>query len=333
MEKVKNKKFSITLLLLLICFVIGSILLIVANKQFTSGLEDIGGEIPQKIKATQESYLRKNEALLRSLAFNLQEVHGDEETINVEHVKKFINNYAEILKIDNAEMYAVINNKFYSFSNKEYNKTYTETEWYQKAIVAEENQIVYSNATYDSVTNEPVITASMKMKGTQDVIAINIFPERITTWSDIGNFPIGACYYIIDSSGTIIHQDNSQPDANQDEVKKNIDEIYLELGIEEEDIANTSYVEDTINKNAGLFTIETYNGWKIIVRIPYADMLDSTRTILIAYYTTTILFSMLILYLAYSGKNSEKGKALYTKISNVLSDSYYALYLVDYEKE
>lgn len=333
MKSIKNHKFSITLFLLLICFIVASGLLIVANKQFTSGLEDIGGEIPQKIKATQESYLRKNEALLRSLAFNLQEVHAEEEIINVEHVKKFIHTYGEILKIDNAEMYAVINNKFYLFSDKEYNNNYKETEWYQKAIVAEENKIIYSNAIYDEITNEPVVTAAMKMKGTKDIIAINIFPERITTWADIGNFPIGASYYITDSAGTIIHQDNSQPDENQNEVKKNIDEIYLELGIKEEDIANTAYVEDTINKNAGLFTIETYNGWKIIVRIPYADMLASTRTILMAYYTTTILFSMLILYLAYSGKTSERGKALYTKISNVLSDSYYALYLVDYEKE
>lgn len=329
----KNHKFLITAFLL-VGFIIGAVLLITASGQFTNSLEDMGGEIPQKIKSTQETYLRKNEALLKTVAVKTQELKEENRrNINKDQLEKVINNYGKILEVDNAKIYAVIDNKYYTADNQENEQDYTKTEWYQKVKETNNGEIIYTNAKYSSQTKEPIVTAAMKIAGTNDMLAIDIFPERIATWSDIDIFPKGTSYYITDAEGNIIHQGDSEQNTKTDQEEKHIDEIYSKLKIKEEEIVNLSSQGERISSKAGLYTIETYNGWKILVKTSYGDMLNSTRIILIAYYSTTVLFSILILYLAFSERRAEKGKSLYSRITNVLSDSYYALYLVDFEKE
>lgn len=329
----KNHKFLITAFLL-VGFIIGAVLLITASGQFTNSLEDMGGEIPQKIKSTQETYLRKNEALLKTVAVKIQELKEENRrNINKDQLEKVINNYGKILEVDNAKIYAVIDNKYYTADNQENEQDYTKTEWYQKVKETNNGEIIYTNAKYSNQTKEPIVTAAMKIAGTNDILAIDIFPERIATWSDIEIFPKGTSYYITDAEGNIIHQGDSEQNTKTNQEEKHIDEIYSKLKIKEEEIVNLSSESERINSRAGLYTIETYNGWKILVKTSYGDMLNSTRIILIAYYSTTVLFSILILYLAFSERRAEKGKSLYSRITNVLSDSYYALYLVDFEKE
>lgn len=328
----KNHTVLITIFLL-VCFIIGAVLLIFASGQFTDSLEDMGGEIPQKIKSTQETYLRKNEALLKTVAVKIQEIKEENRrSIDEKQLEKVVNNYGKILEVDNAKIYAVIDNKYYTVGGQENQQDYTQTEWYQKVKETNNGEIIYTNANYSTETKEPVVIAAMKIADTNDILAINIFPERIATWSDIEIFPKGTSYYITDAVGNIIHQGDSEQNTKTNEEEKHIDEIYSKLGIEEEKIVNLSSEGERISPRAGLYTIETYNGWKILVKTSYGDMLNSTRVILIAYYGTTVLFSILILYLAFSERRAEKGKSLYSRITNVLSDSYYALYLVDFEK-
>lgn len=328
----KNHTVLITIFLL-VCFIIGAVLLIFASGQFTDSLEDMGGEIPQKIKSTQETYLRKNEALLKTVAVKIQEIKEENRrSIDEKQLEKVVNNYGKILEVDNAKIYAVIDNKYYTVGGQENQQDYTQTEWYQKVKETNNGEIIYTNANYSTETKEPVVIAAMKIADTNDILAINIFPERIATWSDIEIFPKGTSYYITDAVGNIIHQGDSEQNTKTNEEEKHIDEIYSKLGIEEEKIVNLSSEGERISPRAGLYTIETYNGWKILVKTSYGDMLNSTRVILIAYYGTTVIFSILILYLAFSERRAEKGKSLYSRITNVLSDSYYALYLVDFEK-
>ncbi len=329
----KNHKFLITAFLL-VGFIIGAVLLITASGQFTNSLEDMGGEIPQKIKSTQETYLRKNEALLKTVAVKIQELKEENRRgISENQLEKVINNYGKILQLDNAKIYAVIDNKYYTVGNEEGEQDYTKTEWYQKVKETNNGEIIYTNARYSNDTKEPIVTAAMKIKDSDDILAINIFPEKIATWSDIEIFPKGTSYYITDAAGNIIHQGDSEQNTKTDEEEKHIDEIYSKLKIKEEEVVNLSSKDEHISPKEGLYTIETYNGWRILVKTSYGDMLNSTRVILIAYYSTTVLFSILILYLAFSERRAEKGKSLYSRITNVLSDSYYALYLVDFEKE
>ena len=331
----KSPKFSKTIIFLLVCFVIGGILLMVSRGQFTQSLNDMGGEIPQKIRSTQETYLRKNEALLKTVAVKIQERKKQKEnTISVNEMNKLFTDYGEILEVDNVKMYALIDNKFYSSDNITYkNNEYIETEWYKKAMEAKEGEVIYTNAHGYNGTEEQVITSALRIEGTKDILAINIFPERITTWADIEIFPKGTFYYITDATGKIIHQGSSETTVKENETKEHINEVYSELGIKEDEITNSSFVADGTNKESGLYKTETFNGWKIIVIIPYDDMLSGTRNILIAYYATTVLFSIMILYLTLSERVALKGKSLYTRITTVLGDSYYALYLVDFEKE
>lgn len=329
----KNHKFLITAFLL-VGFIIGAVLLITASGQFTNSLEDMGGEIPQKIKSTQETYLRKNEALLKTVAVKIQELKEENRRgISENQLEKVINNYGKILQLDNAKIYAVIDNKYYTVGNEEGEQDYTKTEWYQKVKETNHGEIIYTNSRYSNDTKEPIVTAAMKIKDSDDILAINIFPEKIATWSDIEIFPKGTSYYITDTAGNIIHQGDSEQNTKTDEEEKHIDEIYSKLKVKEEEVVNLSSKDEHISPKEGLYTIETYNGWRILVKTSYGDMLNSTRVILIAYYSTTVLFSILILYLAFSERRAEKGKSLYSRITNVLSDSYYALYLVDFEKE
>ena len=56
----------------------------------------MGGEIPQKIKSTQETYFRKNEALLKTVAVKIQELKEENRrNINKDQLEKVINNYGK----------------------------------------------------------------------------------------------------------------------------------------------------------------------------------------------------------------------------------------------
>lgn len=268
------------------------------------------------------------------MAVKIQELKEENRRgISENQLEKVINNYGKILQLDNAKIYAVIDNKYYTVGNEEGEQDYTKTEWYQKVKETNHGEIIYTNSRYSNDTKEPIVTAAMKIKDSDDILAINIFPEKIATWSDIEIFPKGTSYYITDTAGNIIHQGDSEQNTKTDEEEKHIDEIYSKLKVKEEEVVNLSSKDEHISPKEGLYTIETYNGWRILVKTSYGDMLNSTRVILIAYYSTTVLFSILILYLAFSERRAEKGKSLYSRITNVLSDSYYALYLVDFEKE
>jgi len=244
----KNHKFLITAFLL-VGFIIGAVLLITASGQFTNSLEDMGGEIPQKIKSTQETYLRKNEALLKTVAVKIQELKEENRrNINKDQLEKVINNYGKILEVDNAKIYAVIDNKYYTADNQENEQDYTKTEWYQKVKETNNGEIIYTNAKYSSQTKEPIVTAAMKIAGTNDILAIDIFPERIATWSDIEIFPKGTSYYITDAEGNIIHQGDSEQNTKTDQEEKHIDEIYSKLKIKEEEIIY-------VNENDSLYDV------------------------------------------------------------------------------
>lgn len=326
-----NRKFSITVVFLLVCFIASSIMLVIANKQFTASLRDVGGEIPQKIKATQENYIRRNDGLLRAIARELYKIEKAHNSISVEQMNESINNYGEILEIENIKMYAIINDTFYRFNNADDVQDYTKAEWYEKAKNAKQGEIIYTNSRQHSKTGETLITAAMKIEDTENILAINIFPERITTWSDIEIFPNGAAYYIADSSGKIIHQGNSNLEQQKYNNKETLNEVCHEMGISQEKLDSLEVVENE-EKSTGIYSTETYNGWKIVVTIPYAHMLASTRNILIAYYTTTVIFSIISIYLITAERRALKGKSLYNRITKVLGDSYYAIYLVDFEK-
>ncbi len=63
------------------------------------------------------------------------------------------------------------------------------------------------------------------------------------------------------------------------------------------------------------------------------NILKSAKVILASYYISIVIFIVLIIYLIGREKKELNEKGVYNRISRILGDSYYAVYLVNFEKE
>ena len=80
----------------------------------------------------------------------------------------------------------------------------TASQWYQQAIEAG-GEIVYTDAYIDVRLQKPVFTIAKQVRGTQDVVAMDIYSDQLVVSGIREELPEEGHYYLCDSQGQLLY--------------------------------------------------------------------------------------------------------------------------------
>lgn len=329
-----SKNLLITITLLLICSIISSVLIYIANQQVLDNAQVMGESIAQNLVSVEKTYMTKYDSLLATGTMAIKEMKENNfNSTNInQYMKDIFEKFEQTLSINQIQLCFVVDGEFYSAGNI-YNEKidYQSSEWYTKALEANGN-VIYTDSYLYGNTNERVVTTAMKMDDSNDVIAINIFIDKINNWPDIEDLPEGTRYYICDSQGNILHKEIDGFNVKEEILQEYIQKLLIEINEGKHQYSN-SFVREISNEKRGVYYTQASNGWNYIVTIPYDYLLNGVNKISFAYFGALLLFVGLTIYLIFSERKAYKKNMLYNRITDALGESYYALYLIDFEKE
>ena len=317
-----KKNFILTISFFVICCIICTAFIGIANNQFLNNAQLMGEEIATNlVNIEEQSYISNYRELLNSIVDEINASNG----LNLEKANNMYQKFEQIISLKQMEIYIVNDGEVYACNDnvKKSNIDYTQAEWYKKAIEANgemEVTDVYKNET----NNERIITFAQTANDKEDVVAINLYVDKINSWPNIEDLPEGARYYVCDSQGNIIHSETADLNINEENINN------LLKGVKEGKFEKAnSYIKDENGEKRGVYYATTSTNWTFIITIPYEYLLQGINVISIAYYATIVVFIVLIINLILVERKSNKNNSLYNRITKALGDAYYALYLVD----
>lgn len=194
--------------------------------------------------------------------------------------------------------------------------------------MAADGEVVYTDAYTDIRLEEMVVTIATRIPGTDDVVALDIYPSQMNLWRTSEELPEGSRYYLSDGEGVLLYYAQDGTELPAEDVLQSYDELFAQMQQGIHDVADSSF-QGPDNEKLGVYFHEMGNGWYSVITIPYASLLGETQKIQLLYWVVIVLFGLLTAVFLVRDFQSSRSTRLYNEIVRVLGNSYYALYLVD----
>ena len=204
---------------------------------------------------------------------------------------------------------------------------YATAPWYQQAVDAK-GAVVFTSVYTDAIYDRPVITAAQSCRDGETVMAFDILPEHLRF--DTADLAEDDSFFLCDSTGTIIYQKTGL-DLDQEEMQNYLTGLVEK--IEAEGLERYSIIRDLDGQRRGVYYTRMDNGWYSIITVPYSKILGGLQGIL---WPLLLMFGISFLVmtaLAFREYRLEFRVRRANETAQVLGNTYYALYRVDYERE
>ncbi|MCC2258005.1 ATP-binding protein [Intestinimonas aquisgranensis] len=206
---------------------------------------------------------------------------------------------------------------------------YQGTDWYRQALEAD-GEVIFTDAYIDAITGSPVIAAARKFEGSDDVLAMDIFPRNFHERAESKSLPEDGSLYLCDSKGTLLYS-STKWDASDEELQYFTDELFK--GIQDGSLlAYDASFRDPDGVQRGAYYYEMSNGWTVILTIPFQTVLMGERNLPVMTMvgiSALVIVAMLVMVIR-DLVNSRRIRQADTTI-HILSDSFYAIYRVNYK--
>lgn len=206
---------------------------------------------------------------------------------------------------------------------------YQSTDWYQEALEAD-GQVIFTDAYIDAITGKPVITVARRFQSSNDVMAMDIFPQNFHEHSGNKKLPENGSVYLCDSQGTLLYA-ATKWDASDAELQYFTDELME--GIRDGSLlAYDASFRDPEGEQRGAYYYEMSNGWTVILTIPFQTVLMGERNVtvmalvIISAFLLLVLASMVVRDLINNRRIQRADSTIH-----ILGDSFYAIYRVNYK--
>ena len=204
---------------------------------------------------------------------------------------------------------------------------YATAPWYQQAVDAK-GAVVFTSVYTDAIYDRPVITAAQSCRDGETVMAFDILPEHLRF--DTADLAEDDSFFLCDSAGTIIYQKTGL-DLDQEEMQSYLTGLVEK--IEAGDLERDSIIRDLGGQRRGVYYTRMDNGWYSIITVPYSKILGGLQGVL---WPLLLMFGISFLVmtaLAFREYRLEFRVRRANETAQVLGNTYYALYRVDYERE
>lgn len=209
--------------------------------------------------------------------------------------------------------------------------SYAASLWYKAALDAEGN-VIYTDAYEDAVTGEKVITLAKRMNENGDVLAFDILLSNFHTHQNRVVIPDASSFFLFDSDGALMYysSDISANEANAQEYLKELVSNIRQGRLDSHD--------DTITgldgKKRVVYYYELSNGWLSVITIPIDVILqDGWDTTLLALSSICAILVITAAVILIRGHFSGRSMRQIYETLQILGDSYYAIYRVNFRTE
>lgn len=204
---------------------------------------------------------------------------------------------------------------------------YATAPWYQQAVDAK-GAVVFTSVYTDAIYDRPVITAAQSCRDGETVMAFDILPEHLRF--DTADLAEDDSFFLCDSAGTIIYQKTGL-DLDREEMQSYLTGLVEK--IEAGGLGGDSIIRDLDGQRRGVYYTRMDNGWYSIITVPYSKILGGLQGVL---WPLLLMFGISFLVmtaLAFREYRLEFRVRRANETAQVLGNTYYALYRVDYERE
>ena len=323
---------ALSILLLIVFVLLLSLSISLVRTKLLQNTQDLGMSLAQSYGAEEEMHIASFRNFLNLGAQYVEELSQEEE--NSQAIQNWLSSYFSKLTVllggHVVDPYAVINGQIIAANpwSGDEEHDYQSSGWYQQALNAQ-GEIIFTDVYIDTITGEPVITASKRLGNGNDVLAMDIYPLSFHENHSSMTLPENCSLYVCDSSGTAIYSVN-QWNLSQQALQSYTD--FLIEGIRDGSLfAYDASVTDPQGVKRGVYYYQMSNGWLVILTVPLESVLIGDRNMTIyalvamAILLFAILASMVVRDLIQNQKIQRAGNTI-----QILGDSFYAIYRVNY---
>lgn len=252
----------------------------------------------------------------------------DEESIS-KFLDMYFNRVDSVLGSGVVDPYVVLNGEILAATPWEGDESYdyAAAPWYRQAVAAG-GGIVFTPVYMDVVYDCPVITAAQSCLDGQIVMAFDILPEYLSF--DTAELTEGSSFFLCDGAGTIIYQETAL-ELPREELQGYLTDLVEKIGAGE--LEEDPIIRDQDGLRRGVYYARMDNGWYSIVTVPYDEILGGLQAVLWPLLLMFAVSFLVMVVLAMREQRLAAGARRANETAQVLGNTYYALYRVDYERE
>ena len=330
--KIFQKKFKVSLFSMMVFaffLLVAMISLYVVRDKILENSHIMGRELAAHFAVKETARLKGQEMLLRSAAQSMarmQQMKPDMSDAELEsalrHFTEYMQRNAEVARFD---MCAVINGRLVGGRSSEQKVDVHSLRWYQAAL-QNNNEVAYTNLYQYGKSNERVLTMAVRF-GADDVLAMNVYPERLNVLLVDNQLPQHSYYYLCDPNGNIMFTINDR-DMTIEAQQPYVDKLFEEIRRGDSD--KVQYITDYAGEKRCVYYTVSNTGWISIVTIPYADLLGDYKSLMYWFALTLAIFLLLVGGLALRERSLNKQVEEFVEVTRVMSRSFLAVFRVNY---
>lgn len=329
-RKLKISSFSIIVFTFFL--LVSVVSLHVVREKILNNSHIMGQAVAARFAIKETSKIKSQEMLLRSVAqsmghmLTLKDNWTDAEIERaLRHFTDYMENNAEVARFD---MCAVIDGRPIG-KNLSDNIDVKNLRWYTAAL-ENKGEVAYTNLYRYGDNAEFVLTMAIQMGNENHVLAMNLYPERLSSVLSDNELPEHSYYYLCDPNGNIMFTINDRELSIEDQ-QPYVDQILNELNsstINE----HISSITDLEGNKRGVYYAVSDKGWISIVTIPYDYLLGDYENLLHWVILTVGIFLLLTIVWGLREYTLNRRVENINEVIRVMSKSFLAVFRVNFQK-
>ena len=232
-----------------------------------------------------------------------------------------------VLGDDSINVYGVIDGEVLNVSGIELGDDFRPESrtWYQTAM---ENRgtPVFTDVYQDVLTGRSVVTVAQACDNIDAVLAFDVYPESFELRFAATDLPAGVSYFLCDGAGVDLYH---QTDLPEEDVPAYLAGLIARIEAGELE-GHDAFVIDSHGERRAVDYSRLANGWYSIVTTPYSLILGDLTSVYAVFVGMGAAFLAALVAMAVRDWRRSKAMERTNETVRVLGNSYYAIYLVNY---
>lgn len=305
--------------------------IIVTHSALIENAKDTGSALVESYAAGTQSDLEVYETLLSFGAESINSGVMDQASDDglVKWMSLYFRQLSDVLGEGAVSPYMVLDGKVYArdFMREEGSFDIHRAVWYQKAM-EENGKLVYTDVYTDTVTNKPVVTLAVKSDYKDAVLAFDIYLDQFHVAADSFELPFGGSFFLCDGNGVLVGQ-RTDSDRNEGEIQEYVKKLKEQVESGRLEGINNSIIDMNGMKRAVYYTYLD-NGWLSVITVPYNQIHRNYSWLIVSFVLILLTFLLAAIAVCWKDVRYHLKMRRINDTVQVLGNSYYALYRVDY---
>lgn len=323
---ISKSRFSISIFMVMLVFSFFGYQIMKIN--MLKNAQNLGYNLAHTYALEQRGNLQFYSVLL---SFGVSVVDESQKNGNLaEKIMYFFRQVQSLLGEGTIDPYLVSGNRIIALNPWEGDADYdfSNAVWYRQAV-ENPGKVIFTDTYIDAVYGKPVVTIA-RTCASGAVLAFDIFPENFRFSSVTLTGLQESSFFLCDNKGTLLYAQTSE-EQSYDEMRPYVHQLFLR--IKSGELASyAASTSDMHGQRRGVYYFEMPNGWISILTIPFSVILNDLDYFSALFYGLVVLLLIGMGLISWRNLHNERVYARTNEAVQVLGNSYFAVYRIDYEQ-